>query len=122
MLQVSNPEYLCVQVNTMLYCISVMLKCLYMVYIDITRLSKKFHSRRKVHILNYLGSYATLVHDELPRPKRMVGTYLTVEKRTKRMPDATVETTFYAHPMPPKGSIGEMHILKLRLQKCWTST
>ena len=26
-----------VQVNTMLYCISVMLKCLYMVYIDITR-------------------------------------------------------------------------------------
>ena len=29
---------ICVQVNTMLYCISVMLKCLYMVYIDITRI------------------------------------------------------------------------------------
>ena len=35
-------------------------------------LSKKFQPRRKVHIINSLGSYATLVHDKLLRTKKLV--------------------------------------------------
>ena len=82
---------------------------------DVIVVAKKFQSRMKVNfqgvglllsshtftkIIRFSLSFLSSTVNDISRKLYMVGTHLTVEKRAKRMPDPTVETTLILKRMP----------------------
>ena len=69
-------------------------------FYDVIVVQKKFQSRRKEPSRGGAITFLVLFHqyhihclNDIRRKLYMVGTYSTVQKRAKRMPDTTVETT-----------------------------